>query len=749
MPTQNSYQGSTPVELLQGQQSEHEASGTPVNSPEDEKAKNYVISWRNQLRAQRVEKISVWNECWSLYRGQADFSAKEDWQSQIVLPKAWGTVKSAVSVIKRFLNTAKQPWFVDATNQLDPVAVLRSEKMTNLTKVFLDKAHFVEEFSTGLEVGFVMGLGVWKVGWWLHPRTRMRVQTVMVPASQAALTGAPPQALGQGIPLQPPQDRRDPTQPGQGPAELGAQQNSQFPTQLPQESTLPPGSLAGGSPTGGLYSGAGQIMIPQKQTIREEIMEGRLSIQAVDPYNFYWLPGSKLNRWTGTIEEMEVPKWELMDMASRGAFDPALIDQIGPMKIDEYQKQSWLRFGELPRTSTGPTKETGIVRLTEFYGPLIIDDKMVEPHAHIIIANDTWVLLNDKNDKWHLRAPYCAFSPLQLPFRTEGVGLVEMVRSIDRALDQITNLGVDTLLFRLMPVFEFTPDVYENPEDLKTGLTPGKIFRRNTLAAPNDLGLKPIQFEDVSPGAAQMSGILDRAHQEGGLVSELQQSLPRWSGAQTATETEAIQNNQNSFFGALASDIEQYAIAPIIEMSLDTIMQYVDTANDPRIGAILGIGAEVLAGMGQADIMELITGDYEVIVRGLSGQLEKAEMLQNLIQFMNLIGQNPQAWLPYINQDALLRRMLESFRPVIHDIEEIIADPQTVQANRLAMQQEAQHSQMLSMLPELARLAQDKSNSDADRQQAQMTSASEEQSRVADQAIAYKSAKESKNAKKD
>jgi len=722
MPYNTSYENATPVELLQGPNTNPDPNmniGAPTNSQEDEKARAYVIAWRNQLRQQRIEKLNIWNECWSLYRGQQDESNKEDWQSKIVLPKSWGTVKQAVNVIKRFLNTSKKPWFVEPTNPADPVGVIRAEKMTDISKVFLDKAHFVEEFSVGLETSFIMGMGIWKIGWGMQPRVSMRVQTALVPAQgNPALTqpygppqlgGAPaqggPTALASSEPLQPPVQRGLPQPLGQGPGELQAQQNQIDPTQLPNEATLPPGSLSSGTPG---MPGA-PVMVPQKQTIREEIMEGKLFIWAVDPYNFYWLPSSKFNRWTGTLEEIEVPKWQLMQMADEGAFDPKLIDQIGPMKIDEYQKQSWIRFGELPRNTFGPTKETSTVKLTEYYGPLVIDGKVVEKHAHIIIANDTYVLKNGVNDKWHHKPPYIAFSPLILPFRAEGVGLVEMVRSIDRALNQIINLGVDTLLFRLLPIFEFTPDVYENPEDLRTGLTPGKVLRRSQVGGPNDVGLKPIEFQDVSPGSAQFAGILDRAHQEGGLVTELQQSLPRWSGSQTATETEAIQQNQSSFFGSLASDIESYAIAPIIEMAVDTIMQYLDTSNDPRVAAILGVGAQVLAGMTQPEIYEMIGGDYEITVRGLSGRLEKAEMLQNLVQFMNLIGQNPQAWLPYLNQDALLRRILESFRPAIHDIEDIIADPQTVQANKQAMAQQEQQGQMVGMIPELARLAHETS----------------------------------------
>lgn len=768
MAVETAFINETPVEFLTGPPGTNpdpgQVTSSPSNSQFDEKARAYVIAWRNQLRQQRIEKLNIWNECWALYRGQQDMSNKEDWQSQIVLPKAWGTVKQAVNVIKRFLNTAKKPWYADTTAPQDPLAVLRAEKMTDLARVFLDKAHFVEEFSIGLETGFIMGLGVWKVGWNLHPRIQMKVQTVQVPVDpsqlgQPAGQAGPPQggpgplaqqlapaSAGQpGVqneasqePLQAPIQRGLPQPLGQNPNELQQQQNTIFPTQLPNEALESPGAFGAGQQQPGV-----PITVPQKQVSRQEVMEGRLAIWAVDPYNFYWLPNSKLNRWTGTIEEIELPKWQLMQMAEKGAFDPAVIAQIGPMKIDEYQKQSWIRFGELPRNTFGPTKETSTVKLTEFYGPLIIDGEIAEANAHVIIANDTWVIYNSKNDKWHQKPPYCAFSPLNLPFRTEGVGLVEMVRSINKALNQIVNLGVDTLLYRLMPIFEFTPDVYENPEDLRTGLTPGKVLRRNTLAGPSDLGLRPIQFEDVSPGASQMAGILDRAHQEGAMVTELQQSLPRWSGAQTATETEAIQENQSSFFGALATDIEQFAIAPIIEMSIDTIMQYLDTASDPRVASILGIGQQVLAGMSQPEVLEMVQGDYEIIVRGLSGQLEKAEMLQNLIQFMNLIGQNPEAWLPYINQDAMLRRILESFRPAIHDIEDIIADPQTVAANRVAQQQREQSGQMVGMIPELARLAHDASTKKAELAQASQQQQSDaagaqadRHQKAADQAIA-------------
>lgn len=701
---------------------------TPL-SEQDQKVLNYVVGWRNRLRQERFEKLQVWNECWALYRGQQDFSTREDWQTKIVLPKAWATVKQAVNVIKSLIGTAKTPWTVENTNNQDPVGQLRAEKMTELTKVFLEKAHFSEEFTTGLETGFIIGLGVWKVNWVMERRLHTRVQTSMVPAQQGPPPGPDtlPAPFSQQVP-----DFQGQESFGQSPLDLQHQQDAQYPTQLPRESLLAPGSLGGG------FSTTFPVMVPQKQTIQEEILEGKLVISAVDPYNFYWLPDSKFNRWSGTIEEMEMPKWKLLQMAQDGAFPgkEALIKSLGPKHLDEVLRYSTLRFGERPKLASGPTPDTGMVSLTEFYGPLVIDGELIEPHAHVVIANDSALLLNGPNERWHRKPPYGAFSPLQLPFRTEGVGLIENVRSIDQALNQIVNLGVDTLIYRLMPLFEMTPDVYENPEDIRTGLTPGKILRRNTVSPGTEMGLRPVQFQDVSSGALQMAGVLDRGHQEGGLVSELQQSLPRWSGAQTATETQAIQQNQNSFFGSLAADIEQNAIAPLIELVVDTLTQYLDTSKDPRVAQILGIDQLVLAGMTQPELMELVAGDFEIQVKGLSGSLEKAEMLQSLIQFMNLIGQNPEAWLPYLNQDALLRRILEAFRPAIHDIEEIIADPQTAAANKALMEQAQQSQQLLGIIPQLTELAhniqhqKDQQQLDQSRHEDQMAAT------AADQAIA-------------
>lgn len=674
-----------PVELVQpsqeglegGQQAPSQEQGV-VERQTDEEVVRYVVEWRNKLKNLRKDKVNIWNECWQLYRGVEDFSDKEEWQSKIVLPKTWSSVKQAVSTIKRLLRGAKDVWTVEAVNPDDYVSVVRSNQVSDLVKVFLENAKYMDAFAEGLECGFIIGVGIWKIWWVLEPRQRTRVIVGVTGPDGKMVELTEEQAQQAGVPV-------------------------------------------------------------TRQVVREEVLEGKLQVRAVDPYNFWWLPGSKLNNWVGTIEEIEVPKWRLLECANQGYLDIEKVKKISPKKINEDQKRGWLRFGERQHSS-GVNEDTDTVTLTEMYGPLILNGELVQRDAHVIVANDNTLLVNLKNDLWQPKPPYVGFSPLMLPFRTEGVGLVEMVCKIDKALSRLANMSVDTLMFKMVPTFEVNVEAYENPEDLETGLTPGKVMRRNStyLGQP---GIVPLQFEDISQGSIQTMASLDRYHQEGALVSEIQQAIPRYRGAQTAAEVETKAAYQDSFFGAMAADIEAQALEPMIQMAVDLILQYIDTANDPRVASILGIGAQTLKGLTKEELLEVVQGDYKIKVTGLSGQLAKAEMLQNLTQLMNILGQNPETWMPYVNQDELLRRILEAFRPTIRDIDNIVAEPAMVEARKIAASQEAVTPDLVAMIPQMVQMALEQQQQKAAAQQQQM----QEQAQQAQQAAQEKAVQDQRD----
>jgi hypothetical protein len=704
VPNEHAY----PVEygLTKGNQASHNA----IPNADEAKVAAYITTWRQQCRSSFIQRRNIWDDCWKLYRGLDDWSNKDEWQAKIVLPKSWTSVKMATNSIKRLLTATKNPWDIESANPDDLLTALRAEQMTYLTRHFLDKAYFLKEFTEGLECGFMLGLGVWKLWWGLVPRKQTRVKTDLIPM----MAGGPLAPMGHELSSVP--------NPGQVPPAFAqpkfgyqTQNTEQYPTQLGGEYLNPMGW--GGQGGFGAMAPPTVLQVPQKTLVTEEVLEGRLFLRAVDPYNFYWLPGSKLNRWAGTIEDIEIPRWELLKMAEAGIFPKEKVEQLQSMRIDERYKMSNLRFAETVMTQNGPNADTAVCKLTEYYGPLVFDGKIVSEFAHVILGNDSTVLVMQENPFLHRKAPYIGFSPLSLPFRTEGVGLIENVRAIDKALSQIANLSVDTLMFRLLPLFEVAVEAFENPEDLETGLTPGKILRKN-LGNAGIPGIKPVEFQDISGGTTQVAAMLDRAHQEGALISDIAEGLPRWKGQQTATESQLLQNQSESFMGGMAADIEKEAIEPLVTMAMELIFQFVDTANDPRVASILGVGAEVLQGMSREEVMELIQGDYKVKSVGITGQLMKAETLQNLIQLMNLLGQNTQAWLPYVNQDVLLRRILECFRPHIHEIEDIIADPAMQQAKQLEMAKSASLPDLIHLLPQLLQLQQQQQQHGSDQSMA-------------------------------
>lgn len=447
-----------------------------------------------------------------------------------------------------------------------------------------------------------------------------------------------------------------------------------------------------------------------KSIVKQEVVEGNLAMEAVDPYHFYWLPGSTFSKFKGTVEKIRIPKWELIKMKQAGAFPQASmkdIEGLGAKTINDAKDQRRTRFDETPTKNTNSVDDyMGDVELLEYYGPTITKaaggGRTIKEKMHIVVGGSTLLMTMQKNPHWHSKPPYVAFSPLSLPFRTEGMGLVEMVREIDKALNQLTNLSMDTLLFRLLPIFEVTPEVFENERDFETGLTPGKFFRRSMLDMGGGPGIVPIRTEDISAGAVQIAGLLDRAHQEGSLISEIQQGMPRYRGAQSAAESKLLSASQEGFFGSMAADIEHNALGPLVEMCMDTMLQNLDTSSDPRIPSILGINARAITTLTREELHELVQGDYTIKVTGISSQLEKAKMLESLVQFMNILGQNQEAWMPYINQGTLLRRILEVFRPGIEDIEDIIETPEIAQAKIQALKLQQLGPDTIKMLPGLA-----------------------------------------------
>src|SRR5579885_1392126 len=94
------YEHAYPIEF---QQPGNEASQSSIPDELEAKVAQYVMTWRQQCRSVFIQRRNIWDDCWKQYRGLDDFNMKQDWQSKIVLPKAFTTVKMATNTVKRLL----------------------------------------------------------------------------------------------------------------------------------------------------------------------------------------------------------------------------------------------------------------------------------------------------------------------------------------------------------------------------------------------------------------------------------------------------------------------------------------------------------------------------------------------------------------------------------------------------------------------------------------------------------------------
>lgn len=102
-----------------------------------------------------------------------------------------------------------------------------------------------------------------------------------------------------------------------------------------------------------------------RQIVRNKVDNGELKLRAVDPYHFYWLPGSKFNKWRGTIEELEVTKYDLLMLAEKGIISQAVMERVKTTSNVDGQSQNQMRFDDNGTTVITP-QDMGIVRLLEY-----------------------------------------------------------------------------------------------------------------------------------------------------------------------------------------------------------------------------------------------------------------------------------------------------------------------------------------------------------------------------------------------
>jgi hypothetical protein len=392
-----------------------------------------------------------------------------------------------------------------------------------------------------------------------------------------------------------------------------------------------------------------------------------------DPYKF-------------VIEEEMFPLSEVLSWADKPGYDKTAINKLkkrdyGDHKSEEIEE----RLRQLGIIDT-PNEYRKMVLVQTYYGD-VTDDKGNVVHKNVIfsIANQEYLIMPPKkNPYWHGKIPFVIWSPISVILRKTGQSMLEGMRTIQRAINNIVNLQIDALIYELLGIPQVDTGRLLNPAEV-TVLKPGRLIR----LAPNSPG-PAITIErppSFSNAPIHMVEFLRRAAQNSHFVTDILMGLPTVKGEQaTATEIAKKGSEAAQAFQVISMDIEDNALVPLLEMTASNILQFDDFSdvNEPELMPYKA--------MTRAQRLALLQGPYRFTARGITSQFEKQEMLYRIVELLNIVSKVPIAAMA-VKWPRLLQLIFENSQ--LPDAETLVYTEEEVK--QMMAQQMIMQQQMMNM----------------------------------------------------
>lgn len=135
---------------------------TPSETMQSHIVKYIDSCYKESLEARR-EVESWWDEGWSLYNNQWDFSTKEAWQSQMRDPLFGNLVDDAAEGLKRATVSALKFFRVEAANPLDKNDVMLAAFFSELVRELLKRANIFRVLGGAYKNAWVTNMGVVRI----------------------------------------------------------------------------------------------------------------------------------------------------------------------------------------------------------------------------------------------------------------------------------------------------------------------------------------------------------------------------------------------------------------------------------------------------------------------------------------------------------------------------------------------------------------------------------------------------------
>lgn len=379
-----------------------------------------------------------------------------------------------------------------------------------------------------------------------------------------------------------------------------------------------------------------------------EAPDGWPRVNTVDPREVHFDPKGR-NLYRRRIYEMD--HFELMQLARD--YDEELdesiydIDEILGLMAEEDEK---LRNNKetASGSSQGQAGPDGRkpIKMEEFLATLVMPDgKVVASDALCIIANDTWLIRGpEQNPFWHQR-DWIVFCPMvSVPLSTYGRTYMEEWADVADAFIELTNLILDGVYTSTIKAFIANPEMLDDPTQLDEGISPNKIFKSSEDMQDLQRFIAEIDLGTLPTEAITVWTALKNELREGAKLSEIALGQMAPNSRTTATEIQMSSQSGSSMIRSMARTIETRFVERLLTLVWKTSLQYMDFTTIQN-----AIGVET-AQMLNERREEFLEASLTFQVRGISGIVDRQQKLQNILQALQVIGQNQ-----FLAQELLTR----------------------------------------------------------------------------------------------
>ncbi len=449
-----------------------------------------------------------------------------------------------------------------------------------------------------------------------------------------------------------------------------------------------------------------------KTKIPEFIQRGVLELTPINAENFYWDADiNYMNNCSWQATEDYVPLWKLKELEKLGVYKNVASIGAGKEAPDLTKKAIYDQvYKGTSAFATGTRK--GLVKVTEYFGHLIIDDEIREYYWHLVFANDSVVLLSKMNPFWGdgYELPYIVGSAHEIPFRPTGQGIGDNATKLQKAFDSNLHLLVDQMRLGIVGLNIVNKAKLADPSQLLEGVGPGEFLE--TTDDPEKVFKHVNLTSNVENQVFPANEILRAGIQKVIGMSDVSQGSPAPRSRTSATEITQMVSGGDLHLFNVAEDLEINILLPMLEKSFARILQYgLSDLTDPTFQTIFDPNeiAE-LKSMSEEDRYNTLANYFQFEINGFTNDSRRMEEIQRLTELLDIYNK-PGPLSSVIRGEKVVKELVNRFE--FRDPEAYINDDNELNRidaeNRLLMLNQQvqvmpndnhqQHIQLQSQLP--------------------------------------------------